>query len=143
MKEIMKKIFLCIISLLFFSTAFANSLESRKSKISKLSDEDIKQYQSAVVSRLLKKDNTLYQRSNRNWQEIDTQNFDFNTKSQLADLVQKFTPTDVRTFFSSLIKQKGNALLVYTSSKSKQDKIPDTLAPLEKKAKFSHFSNKE
>tara|TARA_B100002003_G_C14118639_1_gene538030 strand:+ start:1426 stop:1902 length:477 start_codon:yes stop_codon:yes gene_type:complete len=41
MKEIMKKIFLCIISLLFFSTAFANSLESRKSKISKLSDEDI------------------------------------------------------------------------------------------------------
>ena len=37
----MKKIFLCIISLLFFSTAFANSLELRKSKISKLSDEDI------------------------------------------------------------------------------------------------------
>jgi len=118
-------------------------LREQAENLADLSQDEIEQYQQAVISRLLKKDNTLYQRSNRNWQEIDTQNFDFNTKSQLADLVQKFTPTDVRTFFSSLIKQKGNALLVYTSSKSKQDKIPDTLAPLEKKVKFSHFSNKE
>ena len=37
----MKKIFLIIFLLVFYNTVFANSLDSRKSKISKLSDNDI------------------------------------------------------------------------------------------------------
>ena len=37
----MKKLFLIIFLLVFYNNVFANSLDSRKSKISKLSDEDI------------------------------------------------------------------------------------------------------
>ncbi len=37
----MKRLFLIIFLLVFYNNVFANSLDSRKSKISKLSDEDI------------------------------------------------------------------------------------------------------
>jgi len=119
-------------------------LKEQAEKMENLSKEDIKQYQSAVVSRLLKKDNTLYQRSNRNWQEIDNLNTNFDTKDQLANLVNKLTPEDVQVFFSNLIKQKGSSLLVYSSADEQTDKPPhDDLARLENGTKFSYFSNME
>ena len=119
-------------------------LQQQVEKMKKLSDEDIKQYQSAVVSRLLKKDNTLYQRSSRNWQEIDNLNANFDTKDQLANLVNKLTQEDVQVFFSSLINQKGNSLLIYSSADEQTDKpAHDVLTRLETGATFDYFSNME
>ena len=78
-----------------------------------ISPEKMAQYQSAVITRLLKKDNTLYQRSNRNWQEIDKKNFDFNSKDELAEFVSNTSAKELQSAFSTLITNKG--CLLYTS----------------------------
>jgi insulysin len=107
-------------------------------------------YQSAVTTRLLKNDNTLYQRSNRNWKEIDKENFNFNTKNELADSVNSITKGEVLNYFNKLIKNKGKSLLVYTKNKDNKDNKETEispalkyLTPLTKDVQLKTFKNKE
>ena len=115
-------------------------LEKQSERLASLEDKDLKRYQAAVVTRLLKKDNTLYAKSNRFWREIDEENFDFDTKTKLASEVQKYTPEAVHSFFKELISRKGNTLLVYSEKAEQGDNSEGlTLLDDEIKAGLSRF----
>ena len=119
-------------------------LQNQALEFESLTSKMIEQYQSAVITRLLKKDNTLYQRSNRNWQEIDKRNFDFNTKDELASFVSGITKEEIQTFFNELIKNKGNSLLVYTKNETTQDSATlKDMSRFTKQVQLNTFSNKE
>ena len=119
-------------------------LQDQALELTDLTSEMLAQYQSAVITRLLKKDNTLYQRSNRNWQEIDKENFNFDTKDELANFVKKITKEEVLSYFNELIKNKGNSLLVYTTNKENEaSPALKHLSLLTKDVKLKTFSNKE
>lgn len=91
-------------------------LSSQVSILADLEPSKFKQYQQAVVSQLLKKENTLYQKSNRYWQEIDIENSDFDSRERLSNTVNKITREELHQFYTSLIKSKGNALVIYTEN---------------------------
>jgi secreted Zn-dependent insulinase-like peptidase len=124
-------------------------LQEQALQLQKITPDMLAKYQSAVTTRLLKNDNTLYQRSNRNWQEIDKENFNFNTKNKLADAVNNTTKKEVLSYFNKLIMNKGNSLLVYTKNKATENEEPEAsealknLTPLSKDILLKTFSGKE
>jgi len=119
-------------------------LQDQALELKNITSEMMEQYQSAVTTRLLKKDNTLYQRSNRNWQEIDKKNFNFNTKDELAGFVNRTTKEEVQSYLNELIKNKGNSLLIYTKNKESEDSaMLKHLSLLTKEVQLNTFSNKE
>jgi len=119
-------------------------LQDQALEFKNLTSEMLDQYQSAVTTRLLKKDNTLYQRSNRAWKEIDKQNFNFNTKDELANFVNRITKEEVQSYLNELIKNKGNSLLIYTKNKESEDSaMLKHLSLLTKEVQLNTFSNKE
>jgi insulysin len=125
-------------------------LQDQVLQLQNITPEMMAKYQSAVTTRLLKNDNTLYQRSNRNWKEIDKENFNFNTKNELADSVNSITKGEVLNYFNKLIKNKGKSLLVYTKNKDNKDNKETEispalkyLTPLTKDVQLKTFKNKE
>lgn len=119
-------------------------LQTQPEKLKAITPKKIAQLKSAVITGLLKQDNTLYQRSNKSWQEIDKKNFNFNTKQELANAVNNITKDELVSYFSQLITKKGSSLLVYTSNEKTE--VSDTikqLSPLSKDIKFEPFMSKE
>lgn len=89
-------------------------LSIQSEEVAKLSDENLNRFKSAVISKLLKQDNTLYSRSNRYWQDIDRENYEFNTNDKIAEAVADIKLDDLVKELEDLIKEKGRSLLVYT-----------------------------
>jgi insulysin len=119
-------------------------LQNQTLKLQNITPEKMAKFQSAVVTGLLKQDNTLYQRSNKSWQEIDKKNFNFNTNDQLANFVNSITKEELLSYFSTLIEIKGNALLVYTKNKETEVSAAlKHLTLLTKDIEFKRFRNKE
>lgn len=92
-------------------------LNSQKSAIQKLSDVGLTKFKQAVISKLLKKDNTLYNRSNRYWQDIDRNNEDFNTNEALANAITNISTKDLTHLLERLTSKNSNSLVVYTYNK--------------------------
>lgn len=84
--------------------------------LTELSDEDLARVKASVISRLSEKDNKLYQRTNRYWQEMDQENFDFNTREQLIAEVEKIDKPELISFYQKLIQKHGKGLTVFTSN---------------------------
>ena len=82
--------------------------------IKEISATEVERYQSAVVSRLLKNHNTLYDKSNKYWNEIDTQNFAFDTREQIATAVKNISTEDIYAYYKDMINSQGNALTVFS-----------------------------
>lgn len=117
-------------------------LQEQLGQLTTLEAEQLKRFQAAVTTRLMKKDNTLYAKSNHFWREIDELNYDFDTRAKLAEQVQKYTPKTIQLFFQELISQKGNALLVYSENDEQINDHDDTESLLLddiSKAELEHF----
>jgi insulysin len=121
-------------NLLFLNTQLAN--------VAKLSDENVNRYKSAVISKLLKQDNTLYSRSNRYWQDIDRENYEFNTNENIAKAVSDIKLDDLIKELKDLIKEKGRGLLVYTyqeKDESNHEELGLKFIKKDDKSKMSEF----
>ena len=89
-------------------------LDTQLPVISNLSDESFNRYKSAVISKLLKQDNNLYSRSNRYWQDIDRENYEFDTNEDLAKAIADINLDDLTNTLKELVTDKGRGLLIYT-----------------------------
>ena len=89
-------------------------LEEQLATIPTMNDESLARYKSAVISKLLKQDNNLYSRSNRYWQDIDRENYEFDTNKDLANAVADITLDDLNKTLKELVMDKGRSLLIYT-----------------------------
>lgn len=90
-------------------------LNTSLKKVQGISTAELERYKQSVSSKLLKQDNTLYSLSNKYWQDIDRENYNFNTNEQLAQTVMALSLEDIESLLASFIEQRGRHLLVYTA----------------------------
>ncbi|GAA3959025.1 insulinase family protein [Allohahella marinimesophila] len=89
-----------------FLDEFADNLDS-------MSEKDFEQHKAALVTRLLEKDKTLEQRSDRYWTEIDIGNEDFDTTKQIAETVSALNKADVLAYYQTHFVESPEGLLFY------------------------------
>ncbi|WP_299177961.1 insulinase family protein [uncultured Neptuniibacter sp.] len=92
--------------------------------------ETLEKFKRSVIGRITKKDNTLSNRTNRYWRELDWGDTEFNTRNQLANRVEKVSIQDLKRCFEQLLKRR---LIVQNTGKRfvSQDKTtPTTLHAL-------------
>lgn len=92
--------------------------------------KEFNQHKTALLSRLFEKENTLSEKSNRYWREIDRGNNAFNTREMLADEINKLTPKRFLTFYNALTRSKGQRLLVFSQGKNSIEESTDTESPI-------------
>ena len=93
-------------------------LNTRIKAIQSLSTEELERYKRAVSSKLLKQDNTLYSLSNKYWQDIDRENYAFNTNEKLAETVMQLTLKDIESLLETLVTKLNRHFMVYTAPKN-------------------------
>ena len=89
-------------------------LEEQLATIPNMNDESLARYKSAVISKLLKQDNNLYSRSNRYWQDIDRENYEFDTNEDIAKAIAGIKLEDLNKTLNEFVMNKDRSLLVYT-----------------------------
>lgn len=109
-------------------------LSSYSQQLSKMPAKEFNQHKAALLSRLFEKDNSLAEKNDRFWREIDRENYSFDTREELAKEINKLTPETFLGFYQALVKSQGKKLLVYSHGNNLQNKDtsishPNTLKP--------------
>lgn len=92
-----------------FSRAFASTLQQ-------MTAADLAREKQAVISRLLERDRSLGDISERFWREIDRGETNFNSRRQLADAVRQVSHEDLIATYQSAISDRSKALKVITTA---------------------------
>ncbi|MEH6650252.1 MAG: insulinase family protein [Motiliproteus sp.] len=81
-------------------------LSSAQILIESLDETQLETFKQGLVTELMKKEQKLNQRSNRYWQEIDQQLYDFDSREQLVEEINAVTKQQLLDTFSSLPQRK-------------------------------------
>lgn len=76
-----------------------------------LSDELFEQQKNGLIARLTEKDKNLAQRSQRYWQSLMEENYNFDSNQQIADIVAGLTKADMAVFLQDLLQRVQNQRL--------------------------------
>jgi secreted Zn-dependent insulinase-like peptidase len=99
-----------------------------------LSNEEFAQQKSGLISRLTESDKNLAQRSQKYWQNLQDENYDFDTNKQIAAAVEQLSKDQMGEFMQDILKRlKGNRILIFSPGKfgqapNKGRLLEDTLA---------------
>lgn len=93
-------------------------LNAKIKMIQNIKADELERYKRSVSSRLLKQDNTLYSLSNKYWQDIDRENFDFNTNEKLAQTVMQLTLKDIESLIEAFVAKQHRHMMVYTAAQN-------------------------
>lgn len=116
-------------------------MQERLNALHTLAPDEFARHKAAVISHLEKKDSTLYERSNRYWQEIDRKNFYFDTRERLIEAIKSLDQKTFSKFYEQLLAQRGNAILVSTDA-AKAKTPPETqVLDADSRSKMGRFSN--
>lgn len=96
-------------------------LAQQTAALTNLDDATFERYKASVISRLSEQERTLYERSNRYWQEIDRNNANFDTRQQLIAQVEGTDKATFMAFYQDLVADTGRSLVVYTQTKQEND----------------------
>lgn len=89
-------------------------LKAASVRLITLKDDELERAKASVISKLSKQDNTLYEKSNRYWQEIDRENQDFNTRENLTTAVKSLTLAELTETLEGIISGETGQMLIYT-----------------------------
>jgi secreted Zn-dependent insulinase-like peptidase len=76
-----------------------------------LSDELFEQQKNGLIARLTEKDKNLAQRSQRYWQSLVEENYNFDSNEQIAANVAGLTKGDMAAFLQDLLQRVQNRRL--------------------------------
>ncbi|XKH01233.1 insulinase family protein [Marinobacter nauticus] len=104
-----------------FAQDFTQQLKS-------LDDNRLNREKQAVISRLLESDRQLDEISSRYWREIDRQNYDFDSREQLAEAVRQVSLEELNRTYQSALLDRQRALRVTTGQKGiNEEKVLEQL----------------
>ncbi|WP_250657718.1 insulinase family protein [Alkalimarinus coralli] len=83
-----------------------------------ISQKEFDQHKAALLSRLFEKDNTLGEKSDRLWREIDRENYSFDTRKKLSKEINRLSPKNFTAFYKALVTSQGKKLLAYNTGKN-------------------------
>jgi secreted Zn-dependent insulinase-like peptidase len=79
---------------------------------------ELEEQKSGLINRLLEKPKNLNERSQRYWADLSEELYTFDSRQQVADLVNALTLEDMEAFFTRLQKLLGSdRLLIYTQGR--------------------------
>lgn len=81
-----------------------------QSKLAHLDEEAFDRYKNSILSRILRQDNKLSTRTKRFWRELDWEETEFNTRTQLAEAVKKLSLKDIERCFEKLQQRRLDVL---------------------------------
>jgi secreted Zn-dependent insulinase-like peptidase len=118
-----------------FARDFAQQLDN-------LEDSRLNREKQAVISRLLESDRQLDEISSRYWREIDRQNYDFDSREQLAEAVRQVSLEELNRTYESALLDRQRALRVTTGQKGvNEEKVLEQLRQLPPMASTSARNN--
>ena len=82
------------------------------STLSELTEQEFEAVKRGLIIKIDKKDETLENRSNRYWAEIDRENYDFDSRKQLIDAISDLTREQIIRDYQSVFVDPGNAEFV-------------------------------
>jgi secreted Zn-dependent insulinase-like peptidase len=82
-----------------------------RERIASMSEDDLEQHKSALVARVMEVERQLSERSSRWWEEIDRENFLFDTRERLRDAIQGIGLDAFRDFYATLLFDAGRRQL--------------------------------
>ncbi|AZZ91125.1 peptidase M16 [Hahella sp. KA22] len=95
-------------------TATENFIARFAKELRLLPEAEFEKHKAALKARLMEKDQTLEQRSDRFWTEIDVGNEQFDTLNQIASEVDKLSLDQLANYFDRQFVTDKSALLVVT-----------------------------
>ena len=98
---------------MLFLNEYAQPLKS-------MSDDAFEAHKAGLVSTLLEKDKTLWERSSRYWYEIDRQQLHFDTSKRLARAVQDIKKPAFQDFFEDALLSDSRKTITVTSAGNNQ-----------------------
>jgi secreted Zn-dependent insulinase-like peptidase len=86
-----------------------------------LSDAEFAQQKSGLISRLTESDKNLGQRSQKYWQNLNDENYNFDSNEQIAAEVEKIGRAEMGRFMQDILKRlKSRRILIFSPGKFKQ-----------------------
>src|SRR5690606_1944867 len=95
-------------------TEFASNFEQT---LAELPQSQLSREKQAVISKLMERDRQLGDVSGRYWREIDRENYNFDSREQLAAAIREVTLDDLKQTFQDALIERQRALLVLTGEK--------------------------
>ncbi|HLT13401.1 MAG TPA: insulinase family protein [Marinobacter sp.] len=95
-------------------TEFASNFEQT---LAQLPQSQLSREKQAVISKLMERDRQLGDVSGRYWREIDRENYNFDSREQLAAAIREVTLDDLKQTFQDALIERQRALLVLTGEK--------------------------
>jgi len=94
-------------------------LAHQSERIAQLTEDDLARLQASLRSRLLAQDQTLQDRAERYWVEIDRDNTAFDTREQLAQAVSEITLSEfIAAYQNDIIAQDKRRLIVRSTGQA-------------------------
>lgn len=86
-----------------------------------LSDAEFAQQKSGLISRLTESDKNLGQRSQKYWQNLNDENYNFDSNEQIAAEVEKIGKAEMGSFMQDILKRlKSKRILIFSPGKFEQ-----------------------
>ena len=86
-----------------------------------LSDAEFAQQKSGLISRLTESDKNLGQRSQKYWQNLKDENYNFDSNEQIAAAVEKLSKAEMGEFMQDILKRlKTERILIFSPGKFEQ-----------------------
>ena len=96
--------------------------------LAKLPQSQLNREKQAVISKLMERDRQLGEVSGRYWREIDRENYQFDSREQLAAAIREVTLEDLKHTYREALIERKRALQVLTGEKvTNQQEILDEL----------------
>ncbi len=87
-------------------------LDGYREQLAGMGEAELEQHKNALVARVLEEERQLSERSARFWEEIDRNNFAFDTREQLAEAIRGVSLAEFREFFDTVLTVRERRQLV-------------------------------
>ncbi len=77
-----------------------------------MTEEQFARHKEALLTRILTVDDSLRERSNRYWKDLNRGNYEFDSREQIAAVVRRITKDDFEKFYKGFLVQKNRKRLV-------------------------------
>jgi secreted Zn-dependent insulinase-like peptidase len=81
-------------------------------ELSEMPEAEFKQSRAGLVAQILARDTNLSDRSNRYWTEIDLQEYDFDSRQQMAEAIQSLEQADMTEYLEMILDSEPRLLIV-------------------------------
>lgn len=90
--------------------------------------EEFDRHKQALMVQILERDQQLSERTARYWQEIDIENYDFDTREELARAVAELNPEEMTALYKSILLNPERRRLVVRSTGSAHEEAAQQVA---------------